>query len=197
MLSRCLVKPRNSCILWGKRTRWLRRAGEPPCPKAGGLISAGSPAARPAAAGTQLGGRRRRAGRSPAPRPASGAAPAAMEPLPTGHRLPAPGSGGGLRAERTPAPRIPPGGGAGRIRVGSGAPPAPASPGRGNARRGDLHALAHRAGTRARVRAHPSPQQRAVRCRFPCSACASRHARAVGTRMPGLRAPGALQDFGG
>lgn len=188
MLSRCLVKPRNSCILWGRRkTHWLRRVGEPPCPKAGGLISAGSPAARPAAAGTQRGGAAAASREQPGPSAGlrgrtggDGAAPDRAPAAGTGQRRGAPRRGGSAQ-ERTPAPRIPRGGrGGGRIRVGSGAPlPRVPAPGLGFSR---ARARPQRGFTRARA-----PYGYARACARTCIPAAASCALQISTQC--LRVP--------
>lgn len=110
MLSRCLVKPRNSCILWGRRkTRRLRRVCEPARPKAPGSDRRRDP--RCEAGGSGHPARRGGGGDPGGPRPLR----SGMEPLPAGHRLPAPAPGqrgmlrgrGGSAQERTPARRVP------------------------------------------------------------------------------------------
>lgn len=120
MLSHRLVKARNSCILWGRRNaRWLLRVCEPACQKAPGLISAGSRAARPGAAGTERGGADRRT-------PGWGGAAPGWAP-----------TGGSVR-ERPPAPR-PRDSGYGRgpgVRLGCRCPPWSARPPWGPLRRG-------------------------------------------------------------
>lgn len=217
MLSRCLVKPRNSCILWeegklpGCGASVSRRAR-----KRRGLISAGSLAARPGAAGTQLSGAATREdpgsaaslkGRTVGDGVATAAhrlRAAGEAPRRRRHLLRESNPGRGGREEWDGGT----GRGAAELQIwgasgalqGSSLPQLPApvrASWHGHPGPGHLHALTHRAGTRICVRAHTSPCGCAVLCRLPYGVFESRHTNAAGTRTPGSRTPAALQDFGG